>query len=555
MRTPSPLGRLHHPRTIRCDDETSAITAPAVATSPARAEDSSALALRPNSGTTPAIGPLHGYFRVLTKQMLWNVSRLEFLGKFTILELEHSPMKVANGSAAQIVGPKEVYGKCEADGPITYTLMPKDGFLEHAPGRLHDECLLARIADTRFPGDNASGLSSRSFTELSPEFNAYHILNLLVYLASNDLVPDYEDAGYLPGWPELLDLLVYRVSRRIVMAILSSDYLSIRATWENTLENANELQHRDAIVLLVEIALQRHSDWIYPIMNTDVLFAAVIARSSSLVQALLQRGARPNRLRHRGEIGILETPIVAAIRTEAWDCANLLLEDIDINEELWLSGESQEQISHLHLLFEYVEGMISRSWMVNPDDGLYFFSHEKRTETIGLCTRALGLFLQAGADVDAPCVVHWSTRDTALETLHRELATPPEWLPTYLDISFYWDEQLFSYLSVHSRKYSSPTKATRAGIIKALLDGGNEALDLYFRVKPRPAQSVLEMLLVEQFFMQLKKSRIEYEKVNAHLARLFIEYGVAMNPNTAAVLASSYDDLWQAQAGWAIVKT
>lgn len=529
MRTPLPLDRLHHPRTIRCNDETAAITAAAVDTSPARVEDSSALALRPNSGTATAIGPLHGYVKVRTEQMPWNVSRLGFLGKFAMLELERREMKVSNGSTAHIIGADEVYGKYEVDGPITYALMPKDGFFESAAGHLIDGRLLARIADTCFPDSHTNGLSTGSFSELSTDFNAYHILNLLVYLASNDLVPRYEGSTYLPKWPELLDLLVYRVSRRIVVAIFSTDYLSIRATWENALTNAEQVHHTAALILLIEMALDQHFDWIEPIMNEKVLFAAATAGSLSLLQVLLQKGARPSELRYNTDSDYQHTPIVTAAMMGAWDCVRLLLKKTRINEELWIGEWSQGPGSHLRALFQCVETQLSKPWVINPDDNLFYFSQHKQTERLGWCIQALQLFLRAGADVDIPYYLSWTKPLSALDRLHRELATPPEWFPTCLDMSLYWDEQLFSSLCHYSSNYNSPSKSTRAGIIHSLLDGGNEALDQYFRVKSRPAQSILELLLVEQFYLQLQRPGREYTKVNVHLARLFIEYGVGIN--------------------------
>lgn len=154
-----------------------------------------------------------------------------------------------------MIGFDEVYGKREIEGRIEYALMPKDVFLHHVSGRFVDGRLLARTADTRFPDPFEPETNRRSFTELSPEFNAYHILNWLVYLASNSLVWPSRSLDMSHKWRVLLDMLVQQLSRRIVTTVFSSNSLSIRATWENVVSVGARIRHNDAAVFLIETAL------------------------------------------------------------------------------------------------------------------------------------------------------------------------------------------------------------------------------------------------------------------------------------------------------------
>lgn len=420
---------------------------------------------------------------------------------------------------------------------LKYALVPTDGFLQHAPGRFVDGRLLARLADTRLPSLFEYETNRHSFTELSPDFNAYHILNWLVYLASNELLPYTRNNHDFPSWYGLLDMLVYRIPRKIVTAVFASNYLSIRAAWENALNSAFFFRHAKAGVFLIEMALDQHFDWIQPIIDTKVIFYVIEFESVSLLRKLLEKGARPCLVRIDMRFSCLETVIIAAARKQAWECVRLLLENCDIHADLPfgfdIAGETKWTASHFQLHFQYVGRELSTSWMVDPDDGLCFISQDARSQILGPLTKSLGLFLQAGADIDLPYFspVRDAKREPieVLQYFHSKSMTPPEWVPTCLDISLYWDEQLFGYLQSLSNDYNSPRRATRAAICQAILKGGNAALDQYFTSKCRPVQEVLELLLAEQFFTEIPKPDDPLIRVNARLARLFIEYGIAIN--------------------------
>ena len=158
---------------------------------------------------------------------------------------------------ANLIGAHEVYGRFEIAEGMSYALIPPDGFLSHAPRRMVNGRWLARLADTRVP--DSCGISPAlirpEFTELTTNFNAYHILNWMIYLASNDLLSSkrpFSDASL--DWDNVFDLLAYRVPRKVVVALFSSNNLSIRAVWENAMREAEVLNHGKALDVLVELS-------------------------------------------------------------------------------------------------------------------------------------------------------------------------------------------------------------------------------------------------------------------------------------------------------------
>lgn len=431
------------------------------------------------------------------------------------------------------MGATEVYGQREVDGNTVYALMPKDGFLGHVPGRFVGGRWLGRIADTRFPGPFLPDSTHHPFTEISAEFNAYHILNRLVYLASNNFIYQKDQ------WNDLLEMLAKRVPRKIVSAIFASSSFSIRAIWENAMRLARDV-NGEALAFLIETILDQHFDWVEPIMNKHVLFAAAKSGNAALIRKLLAKGAHPGWIRPSYNVIPYRTAIIAAISVEAWDSVQLLLQKCEVEADLSLPTSSSTGTlgvdSQFSLLFQFIEADKATFWRTDPEDGLRFFSRTAWSQKLGSYMIALRLFLQAGANVDAPYI--WTTEDfdtfgSSLHSFHEVNLTPLEWLPTRLERSLYWEEQLFNYLQTYSKVHDSTQVVTRSGILKALLDGGNDGLDQYFRIRSRPAPHVLEMLLVEQFFIDVPHSSYQIDRVNARTVRLLIGYGVAINSNVA----------------------
>lgn len=430
------------------------------------------------------------------------------------------------------MGVNEVYGESEVDGSTVYALMPRDGFLCHVPGRFVGGRWLGRIADTRFPGPFLPDSTHHSFTEISAEFNAYHILNWLVYLASNRFIDERDQ------WHDLLELLEKHIPRKIVSVVFASNSFSIRAIWDNAIRAADDLNCSKALAFLIETILDLHFDWIEPIMNKHVLFAAAKSGSAALIRKLLAKGAHPGWVRPWSSFIPYRTAITAAISVEAWDSVQLLLQKCEVEADLSLPTPSSTGTmgvdSQFNLLFRFIEADMATFWRTDPEDGLRFFSRTAWSQKLGSYMIALRLFLQAGANVDAPYI--WTTEDfktsgSSLRYFHEVNLTPLEWLPTHLELCLYWGEQLFNYLQTYSKVHDSTQVVTRSGILKALLDGGNDGLDQYFRIRSRPAPHVLEMLLVEQFFIDVYQSYYSIDRVNARTVRLLIEYGVPINSN------------------------
>lgn len=440
-------------------------------------------------------------------------------------------------SIARIIGPENVYGKYEIHNQILHAMIPPDEFLGHFFGQP-----LARISETRYPGQHDE--KHQSFTDLSPDFNAYHFLNRLIYIVSNRLVENTKSDASEKQWTELFDMLTNRISRTVVVAIFSTNYLSIRATWEISLNAAYRSNCSDALAFLIEVALDTHEDWIKGYADEDMLFFAAKSRNATLVQIFLDRGALPYAVRDMNSYGVkedAETAITVAAKRGAWDCMRLLVEACDPNSGLSAPATRSDAryplrapISNFHFYLHFVEVQLSEAWMVNPDDGLYFLSEHTRIEKLTPCMEGLDLFLRAGANVDLPCFlmtahrIFQRGRPALLHVFHDVVKTPLEWYPTILDLSLYWDEQLFNILHPHSLSYLITDQVTRSGVCKAALQG-RSALDEYLFPKPPPCREFMELLLAEQFFMHLWRPYGPPDMVNRRLARSFIEYGVSIN--------------------------
>ena len=368
-----------------------------------------------------------------------------------------------------------------------------------------------------------------SFTALSPEFNAYHVLNTIVYLASNNLFNNYSDSGKQKCM-QLLDMLVYQIPPKIARTVLSANYLSIRAAWENAFGMARCLDHSDAVVFLVEMILDANSNWAEGMMNT-MLLAIASCGNTRLLRRLIQKGARPSNAQKNPSRPFVETAIVLAAKSGAWDCMQLMLDpevcDPNASVSLNLDYAPSRPVSNFLCFFIFIEWQLSRAWRVDPEDGLYFWSDHIWTEDLGFYTEGLNLFLRAGADVDLPYSWYrtgWS-EPSLLTAFHDRANTPREWHPTILDVSLYLDNRLFQCLEPHSRTHFATDRVTRSGLCKSALEG-HHALNEYLQSRPPPPAHFMELILAEQFFMRLLKPQSIIVKVNARLGRAMIEYGI-----------------------------
>lgn len=463
--------------------------------------------------------------RIQTEDMPWNIARRGFLGKFLLILSRAG--NATDTFVASIIGPENVYDRREDCGLLTYALIPPDGFLSHFNGQP-----LARICESRFPGLNNIKENLSSFTALSPALNAYHLLNTLVYLASNDLINKFVDDGR-QRWKQFLDMLVYHTPPEVARIVFSANYLSIRAMWENAFDMAEHLDHSDAVVFLVEMILDAHSDWAEGMMNT-MLFAAARFGDAGLLRRLIQKGARPSNAQASPGQYSIETAIVLAAERGASDCVQLMLDPgvCDPNASVSVSTSYPEYapsrpVSNFHFFFSFIERQLSQAWRVDPEDGFYFWSDHIWTEKLGFCMEGLDLFLRTGADVDLP--YSWYSggwlEDSPLHAFHDRTNTPPEWYPTILDVSLYLDNRLFHCLEPYSRAHFATDRVTRSGLCKAALEG-HHALSEYLQSRPPPPAQFMELILAEQFFMGLSKPDNRIVKVNARLGRSIIEYGV-----------------------------
>lgn len=138
-------------------------------------------------------------------------------------------------------------------------------------------------------------------------------------------------------------------------------------------------------------------------MDDMVLFAVARSGNVALLHKLLAKGSRPCFVRpwHGGD----ETAITVAIRVKAWDCVNLILEYCEPDAELSLPGLKAATMgpgSQFRILFHFIDWELSKSRRTNLDNETKFLSQFARSETLASCIVVLGLFLQAGVNVDLP---------------------------------------------------------------------------------------------------------------------------------------------------------
>lgn len=212
----------------------------------------------------------------------------------------------------------------------------------------------------------------------------YTLLFTVIYAISNQLV---DDRALHADIFEILDLVFDAVPSEYLAALLHERLASIRAAYETLLDLAGEYNQREAFRFLVQVGASYGWLAMSAISKQGHLLLSYAASMNlvSVLRTLLDNGCRPDsnivlRCTTRGE---LPTAIVAALKYGNLRCAQLLLKRCDVNKKLM--------------------------WDIITTTNFEWFLRNLG-ELGELSEIGLKMFIQAGADLEAPIELNMSTR-------------------------------------------------------------------------------------------------------------------------------------------------
>ncbi|KAI1211093.1 uncharacterized protein F4807DRAFT_50092 [Annulohypoxylon truncatum] len=355
--------------------------------------------------------------------------------------------------------------------------------------------------------------------------NVYYLLAEAIYLVSNDLLDHRCDRRRNnEPCPEIIQLLLKRVPKTILLGLFQSDLPTIRSLWDVLAYHAGIHGYKDVFVLLMEVGL-RHSGWILP-EGYFYLASAVSMGALDLVRRLLKVGIRADYGIYNPMDDDDPLAIIHAIATGSMECLKLLLGACDVNRNVCTRPENAGW-SNLQSLISVLTGnpsatfarrdhaYLPNSYRQTPK-GMLILDFDLESESV---SRAVDMILDSGANVDLTC------DDESLSELYSFYygyvsPIPIEWRPTILEYCYYQDVKLFIRLAPYSTQVIG--HITRPGICHSAKQG-KEMLREYLASKSTDSEfykmAFLELVLAEQFFEENKSADVE-------VVRGLIEFGV-----------------------------
>lgn len=397
-------------------------------------------------------------------------------------------------------------------GYHSFAIMPVDKFCPHSLGQR-----TARVSDSSYPSLSDVLSLRESLTTLASNFDIYHFLATMTYLVSNNHVPSSELLV------DIIDILQSGVSRNIVIAFFSSGLDSTRAVWDNLFHATIDIWPRRsgfrAMHFLVEVLLSSQCSW-FEVDKNWLLWHVALAGHADLTQRLLSLGAVLDyREAESGRVSI-----IATASSENESCAAVLIEHCDTNANLksfrcesFLSGHKCKEphldpdtpISHFSLFLN--------SAITEP---------QRPTEEY---EKVLCMLINSGADVDlvffnSPTLSAY--RHGAIENI------PWSWMPTCLDVCYYWNRPLFHRLRPHSSKINECP--TRAGVCEAAL-AGEDALTEYLKTASAYSTAekmrFLELVVIENLLPPMPHyDHSQTPRLAMDVVRKLINFGVLVVP-------------------------
>lgn len=385
---------------------------------------------------------------------------------------------------------------CQDSRDTLLSVVPADGFFRNVS--LNSPVLLS---DSYYP---------MAFGRLGPftapdtmpsEIDSYHILAGILYQVSNSICV-HQNAL------ELFNFMAERVPKRLMFDIFRCSSVSIRATWQGFFDAAMKSRDKKALVLLIEIVLEMHPEWIEQDKDC-VLSIASLTGNTTLVKQLLDGGAVPTYSDGK------DTVFCLAVRNGAVDCAKALVERCDPNS----SSTKIDKSKHGDSIFTQFLCGFSRTFdQYRPK----LFSGP--SIVISDYFTVLQCMLEAGANVDSlfplfNCYYH------QYSLAYKEMGFPLSKRPTCLDLCFYKHRAIFERMAPYSHAWKH--SLSRAGVCSAILLS-KDALTQYLRSKStcnNTHHQYLQMTLADQFFFIGGSDRLDYHVV---IARGLVEYGVEL---------------------------
>lgn len=363
--------------------------------------------------------------------------------------------------------------------------MPVDKFCPHSIGQR-----TARVSNSSYPSLSDVLSLRESLTPLASNFDIYHFLATMTYLVSNDLVPNGELLV------DIIDILQSGVSRNIVIAFFNSGLDSTRAVWDTLFHATARIWPRRGgfrvMHFLVEVLLSSQCSWFEEEKNW-VLWQVALTGHVDLTQRLLSLGAV---LDYR-EAAHDRVSIIAAASREDESCAAVLIEHCDTNANL--KSFRCEDLDFDGILPCYQCGESH----LDPDAPISHFSlflnsaMAEPQQPIEEYEKVLCMLINSGADVD---LVFFNS-PTLRAYRHGGIENIPwSWMPTCLDVCYYWNRPLFHRLKPHSSKINECL--TRAGACEAALAGEDvltEYLETASAYSTTEKTRFLELVVIENF--------------------------------------------------------
>ena len=358
---------------------------------------------------------------------------------------------------------------------------------------------------------NTSGLPSSAF-------DAYHYFANAIYTLSNNL------CGQVFRYRtviEILDDLLMRVPRRVLLRITENNTPTIRSAWEEAVYLTGQLKLKDHFRLLMEIGA-RQSQWILK-KGYMYLSIAALMDCPDIIESLLEAGVCPHIACTTIEASNFPPSIIAAAEAGSIQSAKVLISKCGLNliQRIPTIDMKTKDITIFGIFIDALE----EGWKPLTSTGPIKLSLGNEVHS-----QVLDCLLENGADVDFP---YWTGPSAAVHRLYETENVPKRWRLTILERAFNYNPTLYMRLVQHS---TAPERITRIGVYTAAKNGGTKGLGDYLRSVTKQniegKMRFLELVFAEQFFDK------GFDADRATIQAM-IEYGVDISLPTLKIGANA----------------
>ncbi|KAL2211227.1 ankyrin [Sarocladium strictum] len=390
--------------------------------------------------------------------------------------------------------------------------MPNDGFL-----KVDSAMVLARLTDTIYASEPAEHLLPDTY--LSDQLVLYQLLASLAFRITDGSIwlDDFIAFGLvlrlLP--PDLLLKIIHTPS-----VVMKAVWVNFVKSFSKDFANSRPLFRRStrfdmdsmtkAYICVIHTVLSICPAWIDESKDI-VLYACAWLGSRQLVLQILARGAGPlsqesgtSTFTHVTYAGIIDVmaPLLATVAINApTSCP-------------W---------SHPWHFSRNIPTIKTSYFVAFLYNFLVEAQHEENYESCPHFLQSLSMFLQSGADADAP----FPPEMCNLGPIYKSDRLNKSQRLSCLDIAFYFNFQAFTIMRPYSTKQRG--SLTREQLCGAAA-GGIDALDHYMKPTRTPdavrTQQFLEAVLIEQVLISRHCRQANLDAIRARILRTLLEYGV-----------------------------